>query len=116
MQKFLKGFTYAVHGIRIAFAEQLNLKVQAVAAFVVLLTGFYFNITRMEWIALVLTIALVLSLELANTALESLVDLVTIERKPLAGKVKDIAAGAVLVASFAAVVVGFLIFSTYIFQ
>ncbi len=116
MEKFFKGFIFAARGLRFAFAEQLNLKVQLVIAFAVVAAGFYFQITNVEWMVLIGAIALVISLELVNSAIESLVDLVTLERKPLAGKVKDIAAGAVLFASLVSVVMGCLIFGKYIFQ
>lgn len=115
MKKFIKGFRYAFSGIRIAFSEQLNLKVQLGVAVIVVAAGFYYHVTNLEWLALLIIISLVLSLEMVNSAVESLVDLVTLERKPLAGKVKDIAAGAVLIVSLLAIVVGFLIFKKYIF-
>ena len=115
MIKFLKGFRFAINGIRVALREQLNLKVQVVIAVVVVTLGVHFQITLIEWIALLLTIALVFGLELINTAIENLVDLVTTERKPLAGKIKDIAAGAVLIVSVLSVIIGWLIFKPYLF-
>jgi diacylglycerol kinase len=115
MHKFFKSFGYAWSGITVAFAEQLNLKIHSAITVVVIAMGFYFHITRTEWIILVLCIALVISLELINTAIENLVDLVTLERKPLAGKIKDIAAGAVLIASVASAITGIIIFYNYIF-
>ena len=60
------------------------------------------------------SIALVLSLEMLNSSIENLVDLVTLERKPLAGKIKDVAAGAVLVASIIALVIGVIVFRKYV--
>lgn len=115
MIKFLMSFRFAINGIRIAFREQLNLKIQVAIAVVVIGAGKYFQISSMEWVALLLTIALVIGLELINTAIENLVDLVTTERKPLAGKIKDIAAGAVLIVSILSVIIGWLIFKPYLF-
>ena len=115
MKKFLRSFTYAFNGIRASFADQFNLKVHFMVAALVIAAGFYFGINRNEWCTLVLSIALVIALEMMNSAMESLVDLVTTERKPLAGKVKDIAAGAVLFASLMSVIIGVIIFSKYIF-
>ena len=115
MRKFFTGFVYAFRGIRVAFAEQRNLKVQLAVSLITIAAGFYYHVTNVEWLALVIIISLVISLEMINSSLESLVDLVTSERKPLAGKVKDIAAGAVLIAAVFSVVVGFLIFKKYIF-
>jgi diacylglycerol kinase len=68
----------------------------------------------MEWVALVICIVLVLALEAVNTALEYLTDLVSPEYHPLAGKAKDVAAAAVLIAAIGAVWVGILIFMPYL--
>lgn len=90
------------------------MKVHFVAAFLVIAAGLFFSISITHWCIIAICIIAVLSLEMINTALENLVDLVTVERSPLAGKVKDIAAGAVLVASTGSAVVGLLIFSQYV--
>ena len=108
-----KTFRDAWHGFRIAFKEERNLRIHSVATLVVLLLAVYFQITSLEWIALVITIGMVVCLELVNSAIENLTDLVTNERHPLAGKVKDISAAAVLFASVISVVVGLLIFVKY---
>jgi diacylglycerol kinase len=113
MRNFLKSFVYAITGLRSAIRDQRNLKVQAIIAVLTLGAGFYFEITRTEWSFILFAIALVISLELMNSAVENLVDLVTTEHKPLAGKVKDIAAGAVLFASVMAVIIGVIVFSKY---
>ena len=114
MRKFLKSVLYAIHGIWSGIADQRNLKVQVVIAGLVVGAGFYFRISSIEWCIILLCIGLVIGLEMINSAIESLVDLVTMERKPLAGKIKDIAAGAVLVVSIIAVVIGVLIFRKYV--
>lgn len=114
MREFFKSFVYAVHGIRASLWDQRNLKVQFIIAIITILAGFYFGITATEWGLILLSIAAVMGLEMINTALESLVDLVTTERKPLAGKVKDVAAGAVLFASVIAVVIGVIVFRKYL--
>ena len=114
MKKFLKSFTYACKGIYSVIKEQQNFRIHVLASFVVISFGFYFQVTTTEWCVLLVCIGGVLTLELINSSIENLVDLVTTERKPLAGKVKDIAAGAVLVASVLSVIIGVLIFSKYI--
>jgi diacylglycerol kinase len=116
MRKFLNSFKYAWNGFVVGFREQLNLKIHVIIALIVVAAGYYFHITVAEWYVIIITIALVISLELINTAIENLVDLVTMERKPLAGKIKDVAAAAVLVVSVASVIVGILIFYKYIFE
>jgi diacylglycerol kinase len=114
--KFLKAFAFAFRGIRSAFLEQRNLRIHAAVAALALTGGFYFGIRAVEWCIVLLSIALVIGLEMVNSALENVVDLVTRERHPLAGKAKDMAAGAVLFASVIAAVVGVIIFAPYIFS
>jgi diacylglycerol kinase len=113
MKKFFSRFLYAARGIGAAFSEQLNLKIQLVVAMLAVGLGFYFDISFSEWSILLLTIGLVLGLEMVNTTLENIVDLVTKERNPLAGKIKDIGAGAVLLVSILSLVIGWLIFGPY---
>jgi diacylglycerol kinase len=113
VNQFLKSFSYALAGIRASFKGQRNLKVQSVMALLTVGAGFYFSITPTEWCILLLTIGLVLGLEMINTAIEGLVDLVTLDRKPLAGRIKDIAAGAVLLVSALAVIIGVIVFKKY---
>ncbi|MFZ6011359.1 MAG: diacylglycerol kinase family protein [Bacteroidota bacterium] len=115
MNLFFKSFGYALQGIVSALKEQRNLKVQLVLGLVAIAMGLYYEIRPWEWTAVCLSIGLVLGLEMMNSAIEALVDLVTVERKPLPGKIKDIAAGGVLLASIVAAVVGVIVFSQYIF-
>jgi len=114
MKQFFKSLGYAIKGITAAVVEQRNLKIQLFFALIVIAFGFYFDISQVEWFAIIFCIALVLGFEMINTALEDLVDLVTSEWKPLAGRVKDVAAGATLIASIASVIVGFLVFWKYL--
>jgi diacylglycerol kinase len=114
MKSFFESFVYAVKGILSGINDQRNLKFQLGVAIIVVMAGFYLSIAALEWCILLLCIALVIGLELVNTALENLVDLVTRERNPLAGKVKDIAAGAVLVVSIITVIIGLIIFRKYL--
>ena len=114
MKNLLKSFIYAIHGLWSGISDQRNLKFQLGVAIVVVGAGFYLSITAMEWCLILLCIAMVIGFELVNTALENLVDLVTLERKPLAGKIKDIAAGAVLLVSIFSVVIGVVIFRKYL--
>ena len=81
----------------------------------VIIAGIGFGITRMEWVAVILCFGMVISAELFNSAVERLTDLAHPDLHPLAGKVKDIAAGAVLVTAIAAAAVGLIIFLPYVF-
>ena len=112
--KLLKSFGYAWHGIVLATREQLNIKLHFLAITVVICAGLYFRVTVWEWCWLVLCFGMVLSSELFNTAIENLVDLVSPEHHPLAGKVKDVAAGAVVVTAGISVIIALLIFKKYI--
>jgi len=113
MKSFFKSFTYAIRGIWSSIADQRNLKVQIVIAMIAIGAGFYFDIATIEWCIILICIGLVIGLEMINSAIESVVDLVTLERKPLAGKIKDIAAGAVLISSIISVIIGVIIFRKY---
>lgn len=106
----LLSFRHAFRGIFFVIRSQHNFRIHLVFVVLVVLAGFLFSISLSEWLVLMLTIALVLSLEMINSAIEYLVDLVTKEHHPLAGKVKDIAAGAVLVAAIISVIIGLIIF------
>ncbi len=108
--KFIRGFGYAINGILMAVKEQLNLKVHLLAMGCVIAAGFFFALNTTEWAIVLLTFGLVLVAEMVNTAIEYLVDFVSPEHHPQAGKVKDVAAGAVLISAIIAGVVGLLIF------
>lgn len=111
--KLLKSFQYAFKGVWQVFVHEQNMRVHVLATIVVLATGAYFNITTTEWCLVVLCIGAVFAAEAFNTAIENLVDLLHPEQHPKAGIVKDIAAGAVLIAAISAAIVGFIIFGKY---
>jgi diacylglycerol kinase (ATP) len=106
-------FRYAFRGIGFMFAE-LNVRVLAAATLLTVGAGVYFSIAALEWCAVILAIALVWAAEGLNTALERLTDLVSPQFHPLAGKAKDIAAGAVLLASIGALCVGLVVFLPHV--
>ena len=110
LQKRAASFRYAFQGLDDLFKSQPNARIHLLAAAVVVAAGWFFQISRLEWIAVSMCIALVLILEAVNTAIEYLTDLVSPGIHPLAGKTKDVAAAAVLLAAIGAVVVGALIF------
>ena len=113
-KKQLLSFTYAWKGIRNCVGKEQNLNFHLIAAIVVTLAGFFFNITCIEWIIVIACIGIVISAELFNSAIEKLVDLVSPQEHPVAGQVKDIAAGAVLVCALAAAIIGLIIFLPYL--
>ena len=105
-----RSFHYAFEGIIYAARTQRNLRVQLLAAALVLAATIFLRLQRPYVIGIVITVAVVLAFELLNTALEAVVDLMTMVHHPLAKIAKDAAAGAVLVVAFAAVIVGYLTF------
>ncbi|ANB60540.1 diacylglycerol kinase family protein [Anoxybacteroides amylolyticum] len=109
-----KRFLDAWAGIVAAVKEEAHMKFHLLAAFAVVSLAFIFHLSVQEWLVLLVVIAIVVSLELINTAIERAVDLVTEEFHPLAKAAKDIAAGAVLVAAVIAGIVGAIIFLPYI--
>ncbi len=105
-----KSFGYAFKGIGRTIRDERNIKIHLLATVLVVAFGFFLHISIAEWMICLILFGLVISLELVNTAIEATVDLVTDERKPLAGKAKDAAAGAVLVSAIMAAVIGCIIF------
>jgi len=106
----VESFRYALNGVLLSYKTQRHLRIHFVLALLVLLAGFAVRLTRTELALLVCVIALVVMAELFNTALETVVDLVTTDYHPLAKVAKDVAAGAVLVAAMTATLVGLLLF------
>ena len=106
----VNSFKYAFAGIGRLFKTQVNARVHALAVVVVLATGFYFEISLLEWCCCVLAMAIVLAAEAFNTAIEDLTDLVSPGHHPLAGHAKDLAAAGVLLTALGAAIVGLLIF------
>lgn len=105
-----KSFGYALEGIFAGIKKERNLKIHCIAMIVVSIAGVILKISAMKWCICFLLFALILSLELINTAVEAVVDLVTEEKKPLAKLAKDTAAGAVLIAAIMAVIIGGILF------
>ncbi len=111
LYRFIKSFDFAFQGVRISFEKgEVNIKVHVAIAFAAIITSFMLNISTLEWIAIIGCIGIVIAAELFNTAIEKAVDIVSPDWNPKAGAVKDIAAGAVLVLSCMAALIGVLIF------
>lgn len=108
--KRIKSFLYAINGIIHLVRHEPHARFHLLATVAVVGAGFYFNVSANEWCTLCLSIGLVFSAEGFNTAIERLTDLASPEQHPLAGQAKDVAAGAVLLASIAALVVGIIVF------
>ncbi len=107
--KFFKSFSYALRGIGTVFKEEFNARVHLLAAMVVIVLGFVLKVSAWEWIILILVMGGVFTMELINTSIEKLADLYSTELNPKIKKIKDLSAGAVLVASITALLMGFII-------
>ena len=108
------SFNYAFEGIIHVLRTQRNLRIHFAIAVLVLVLALVVNVTKMELIVLLLSIAFVLIAEMLNTAIEAAIDIATTSFDPMAKLAKDIAAGAVLIAAVNALAVGYLVFSNKI--
>ena len=104
------SFRYAFNGILELFRAEPNARIHLVFTILVIIMGWYLEISRIEWCVVILCIASVLAAEAFNTALENLTDLVSPGQNSLAGKTKDVAAGAVLICAIGAAIAGLIIF------
>ena len=108
--KRLKSFTYAFSGLRMLFREEHNAWIHLFATVCVIVAGFVFHISPLEWVAVVFAIGLVIGGEAFNTAIEILADVVCPKRDERIKKVKDLSAAAVLVSALAALTIGLIVF------
>lgn len=104
------SFKFAMAGLREAIFNEPNFQIHTVAGFTALVAARILGFSRNEWIILLFTIAFVLILELFNTALENIVDLVSPDIRPEAKIAKDVAASAVLISAILSIVIGCLLF------
>ena len=104
------SFRHAFHGLQLFARKETHGKIQIIFAFIALILGVVCNISRFEWIALLISIVVVLALEIVNSTIERICDLYSRNFTPLIREIKDLAASAVLIASFVAALNGILIF------
>src|SRR4051812_27769278 len=110
LSRKIESVRYALKGIKIGFAEESNFQIQLALAVVSIILGYYLHISLIEWLFVISASGLVLTAELLNTALEELCDMLRSTHDPHVAKIKDLAAGGVLVASVAALLIGVVIF------
>ena len=116
VRKLGRSFRCAFRGLSELFKTQNNARIHALAALSVLLAGIYFRVSPVEWAVLSLAVAVVLATEAMNTAVEILSDRITLQQDPAIGRVKDMAAGAVVVSAIGATAAGLFIFIPHFFQ
>ena len=110
MMKTINGFSYACTGIKLAWKEEHNFKIEVMIAVLVIVLGFLLHLSSFEFAVVILAISIVLATEAFNTALEELCDKFQPTHDPHIAKIKDLGAAAVLLSSIGASVVGLIIF------
>lgn len=110
LRKRIKSFAYAFAGLRLVFRQEHNAWIHATAAICVVVAGFVFRISSLEWIAVVICIGMVISAEIINSSLERMADFVQPERDDRIKEIKDLGAAAVLLCAIASAIVGIIIF------
>jgi diacylglycerol kinase (ATP) len=110
IQARLKSFVYAFEGVMYFIKHEAQALIHLIAIVAVIGAGYWFNISLTEWIAVIFAIGIVVSAEMLNTAIEKLTDMVSPQINEQAKIVKDLAAGAVLIASLTAFIIGLIIF------
>ena len=108
------SFKYAFNGFKTLIKEEHNSRIHFTATLCVCFLGFLFKINRFEWIAILLSIALVVGMEALNSGIENLADFYTSEKNDLIKKAKDVSAFAVLFSAIISAVVGLIVFIPYL--
>jgi undecaprenol kinase/diacylglycerol kinase (ATP) len=112
----LESFSLAISGLRVAIKNEPNLRIHLTIAFLAVILAAFLKFNSNEWIILFFTIAFVLILELINTSLEALVDLVSPEIRYKAKIAKDVSAAAVLISAILSIIIGVILFLPKIFN
>ena len=116
IKRLYKSFTYAFRGLGKTLKEEQNLQIQSIVGLVVIILGWYFRIEVEEWLILILVIGLVILMEIINSAIERITDVLKPRLDSYVKEIKDIMAAAVMLASVIAVTVGLIIFLPYLTQ
>ena len=113
LKQRIRSFGYAFSGLYEAIKSEMHMKFHLLAAILVISAGFYFSISKNEFLLILICIALVIALELINTAIEHLCNKLMPDTNTNVKYIKDVSAAAVLVASIIALVIGIIIFWPY---
>ena len=111
----LHRFALAFHGLFLFFKKESHALIHSIAAILAISASLYYQIDRSEWMIILLSILFVFVTEIVNTAVEHLCNLITTEWNPKVKAIKDMSAGAVLVAAIGSVIVGVMVFTPYLF-
>ena len=113
-KSLVQKFGFAFRGLIIPYQTEISIRIQTTIALAAVAFGFYLHISMNDWLWIIVGSSLVLITEILNTAIEKLVDLVSPGYHELAGKVKDIAAGAVFLAAILSLIIGAMVFIPYL--
>lgn len=112
---FFKSFVYAYKGLKVAILER-NFRLHIVSMSTAIMASWFLNISAIEWCIILICIGAVIALEIVNTAIEHLVNFISPEHHETAGKIKDLAAAAVLVFSIVAFIIAIIIFYPHVYS
>ena len=112
--RFFRSFSYSIEGLKYAYKYEQSMMIHVIATILVICSNIFFQVTGIEWLITILAIGMVLSAELFNTAIEAVVDLVTLEIHPLAKIAKDCGSAATFVLAIMAAIIGCVIYIPYI--
>ncbi|AYN68218.1 diacylglycerol kinase family protein [Euzebyella marina] len=111
----IKSVGFALRGALLLIRTEASIKIQVALAVLVTIAGFYYQISNTEWILQVLAISLVVGIEGANTAIEKICDFIHPDFDERIGFIKDVSAGAVMLVSIGAIIVGLIIYLPKVF-
>lgn len=109
-KKLVNSFKYAIEGFISSFKTERNMKIHVLAMIIVVILGMYLNLSLIEWCFIAISVALVIGAELFNTAIETIVDMISPQKNPKAKLAKDISAAAVLAFAIGSAIIGLIIF------
>lgn len=109
-KKLINSFKYAIEGFISSFKTERNMKIHVLAMIIVIALGVFLKLDKIEWCIITIAIVAVISAELFNTAIETIVDMISPEKNDKAKLAKDISAAAVLILAIGATIVGAIIF------
>lgn len=107
----LGSFKHAYNGLKYAYYAENHIRVHLTVALLAIVVAYFLDISRLEWLLIISSIFLVITFELINTSIEVIIDMIEPNLNPLAGLVKDISAGAVLLVAILAMINGLVIFA-----
>lgn len=116
IKRFKKSFGYSIEGLKYAYKYEQSMFIHLIVTVLVVIVNIIFNVSAFEWLVTFLAIGMVLASELINTAIEAVVDLVTLEIHPLAKIAKDCGSAATFVLAMMAAVIGLIVYIPYIME